>query len=236
MKPTHILVADDDPDLRRLVERILTRAGYPVTTAEDGQQALDHFFRTLPGLVILDITMPRLDGWTTLERIREASNVPIIMLTALAAPTEKVRALRGGADDYLTKPFNGPELIARIQAALRRAPRTAIAQLMTDGHLSIDIPSRAVTVDGEPVALTPLEFRLLVTLMQHQGELLSSERLCEIVWDDPTGISRDQVKLYVGYLRRKLAPAGPTDWEPIENVRGHGYRYRYELTADVSST
>jgi DNA-binding response OmpR family regulator len=226
-RDNRILVADDDPDLRGLVVRVLERAGFPVTAVGDGAAAVEAFFADTPALALLDIAMPRMDGWTALGRMREASDVPIIMLTARTSETEKVRALRAGADDYLTKPFGTQELVARIEAVLRRSPDTNAAVLLEDRRLTVDVPAREAAVEGTPVPLTPLEFRLLVTLMQHRDEVLSTDRLCELVWDDPTGLGRDQVKLYVGYLRRKLAAAGPADWHPIENVRGHGYRYVY---------
>ena len=175
--------------------------------------------------MILDVTMPELDGWATLERIRDLSDVPVLMLTARGGELDTVRGLRSGADDYLSKPFGRQELLARVEALLRRAsgpPETQ--ESYTDKRVSIDFARREVTADGQPVQLTPLEFRMLATFVRHPNQVLSRDQLRELVWGDAAGMSRDQVKLYVGYLRRKLAAAG-VPAESIETVRGFGYRY-----------
>ena len=220
----NVLVVDDDPDVRGLVVRLLEGAGYDVTTASDGQEGLRALYGARPDLVVLDLTMPRMDGWQTLERIREVSDVPVLVLTGRAAELETVRGLKAGADDYVTKPFRRQELLARVQALLRRGvPREDVAQTYEDDVLRIDFPQRAVTVSGRPVALTPTEFRLLTTLVRHPNQVLSREQILELVWSDPYAVSPDQVKLYVGYLRRKLDVSGAR--VPIETVRGFGYRY-----------
>ncbi len=220
----NVLVVDDDPDVRGLVVRLLEGAGYDVTTASDGQEGLRALYGARPDLVVLDLTMPRMDGWQTLERIREVSDVPVLVLTGRAAELETVRGLKAGADDYVTKPFRRQELLARVQALLRRGvPREDVAQTYQDDVLRIDFPQRAVTVSGRPVALTPTEFRLLTTLVRHPNQVLSREQILELVWSDPYAVSPDQVKLYVGYLRRKLDVSGAR--VPIETVRGFGYRY-----------
>jgi DNA-binding response OmpR family regulator len=147
-----------------------------------------------------------------------------MMLTALGAELEKVRALRAGADDYMTKPFGRQELLARVESLLRRASRRELQEVYRDGQLEVDFSQRRVRASGEPVELTPLEFRLLGAFVDHPGQLLAHDQLLELVWGGERGTSRDQVKLYVGYLRRKLAEAGvPPD--AIETVRGFGYRY-----------
>jgi len=170
--------------------------------------------------------MPDFDGWQTLERIRDLSDVPVIMLTARGEELERVRGLQSGADDYVTKPFGRQELIARVQALLRRSgARGETAQSYGDGLVTIDFAQRAVTYAGRDVALTPLEFKLLSTFVRHPRQVLSRDQLLELVWGDAFGVSGDQVKLYVGYLRRKLDPDSP-DGVPIETVRGFGYRYR----------
>jgi DNA-binding response OmpR family regulator len=221
-----ILIVDDDPDIRDLLRTMLERAGYLVDSADDGKAALRQFYATTPDLVILDVTMPELDGWGTLERIRDLSDVPVLMLTARTAELEKVRGLSAGADDYVPKPFGRQELLARIQALLRRAgSERKTLEAYADSYLSIDYAQRIVTVQGREISLTPLEFRLLSTFTQNPSQVLSRDQLLELVWGDTYGVSADQVKLYVGYLRRKLNPAAPDD-TPVETLRGFGYRYR----------
>ena len=224
MSERHILVVDDDPDIRTLLRELFHRTGFLVAEAGDGQEALRVFFDERPDLVVLDVAMPRLDGWQTLERIREVSDVPVVMLTAKATELEKTRGLRAGADDYVTKPFGRQELLARVDALLRRTgKRGAPLESYSDAYLTIDFTQRAVTARGEPVELTPLEFRLLTAFVGHPNQVLTHDQLLQLVW----GVegSRDQVKLYVGYLRKKLSPEEP-DSVPIETRRGFGYSYR----------
>ena len=148
------------------------------------------------------------------------------MLTAHGAELEKVRGLKAGADDYVTKPFGRQELLARVEALLRRTrPGTKTAETYADDLLTIDFAQRAVFVDGRPVALTPTEFKLLAAFVRHPNQVLSRGQLLELVWNDARSASGDQVKLYVGYLRRKLGEATDEPY-PIETVRGFGYRYR----------
>ena len=225
MADRRILVVDDDPDIRTLVRELLERRDFSVAEAGDGQEALRVFFAERPDLVVLDVAMPRLDGWQTLERIRELSDVPVVMLTARATEIEKTRGLRSGADDYVTKPFGRQELLARVEALLRRSgTREAAPDAYSDAFVTIDFSQRTVTARGRPVELTPLEFRLLMAFVRHPNQVLTHDQLLELVWGDVEG-ARDQVKLYVGYLRRKLAPEAP-DSVPIETRRGFGYAYR----------
>jgi DNA-binding response OmpR family regulator len=225
MSSRHILVADDDPDIRGLLRELLDRRGFVVSEASNGQQALRTFFDERPDLVVLDVTMPVLDGWKTLERIRELSDVPVVMLTAKATEMEKTRGLRAGADDYVTKPFGRQEFLARVEALLRRTgARDAEPTSYSDAFVTIDFSQRTVSVRGEPVDLTPLEFRLLTAFVRHPNQVLSQGQLLELVWGDASA-SREQVKLYVGYLRKKLVPDAP-DSAPIETRRGFGYSYR----------
>jgi DNA-binding response OmpR family regulator len=225
MGDRRVLVVDDDPDIRGLLRELLDRRGFDVTEARDGQEALRAFFADRPDLVVLDVAMPVLDGWKTLERIRELSDVPVVMLTARTTELEKTRGLRAGADDYVTKPFGRQELLARVDAVLRRAgTREPEPETYSDGFVTIDFSQREVTVGGQPVELTPLEFRLLVTFVRHPNQVLTHEQLLELVWGDAAA-ARDQVKLYVGYLRKKLSPDAP-DSAPIETRRGFGYSYR----------
>jgi DNA-binding response OmpR family regulator len=226
MSASRILVVDDEEDIRVLVRHLLERAGHEVREAPDGRRALRELFAAPADLVILDVSMPELDGWATLERIRDMSDVPVLMLTAHGAELERVRGLQEGADDYVAKPFGRQELVARVQALLRRSA-TGFEQPETyaDSLLSINFAQREVRFRDHEVRLTPLEFRLLATLVRHPNQVLSRDQLLELVWGDPYGVSTDQVKLYIGYLRKKLDPIAPSE-VPIENVRGFGYRYR----------
>jgi DNA-binding response OmpR family regulator len=221
-----ILIVDDDPDIRELLRELLTRAGYDVIEAPDGRTALRSLYETPPALVILDVTMPEMDGYQTLERVRDLSEVPVIMLTARTQELERVRGLTSGADDYVLKPFGRQELLARVQALLRRTGgRAEVVESYSDDFVQIDYGQRKVIVEEREVQLTPLEFKLLSAFVNHPNQVLSRDQLLDIVWGDPYGVSGDQVKLYVGYLRKKLMPDAP-DAPPIETVRGFGYRYR----------
>jgi DNA-binding response OmpR family regulator len=226
MNAARVLVIDDDADTRGLVAELLGRAGLSVDQAGDGRAGLRALHGAPPDLVVLDVSMPELDGWQTLERIRDLSDVPVLMLTGRGDELERVRGLQAGADDYLVKPFGRQELVARVQALLRRGGRAAEQQdAYADRRVTVDFAQRAVTFDGTDVSLTPLEFKLLCVLVRHPRQVLSHDQLLELVWGDAYGVSRDQVKLYVGYLRKKLAP-GDASQVPIETVRGFGYRYR----------
>jgi DNA-binding response OmpR family regulator len=222
--PRRVLVVDDDEDIRHLVETLLGAAGYSVEAAADGRAALRAFHARPADLVVLDISMPELDGFETLERLRDLSDVPVILLTARSGEIDKVRGFRAGADDYVVKPFGRQELLARIEALLRRTPQSSQAENYDDGVLAIDYASRSVVFRGLPVRLTPLEFRLLAAFARHAGQVLSADQLMEQGWGHAAGVSRDQVKLYVSYLRRKLGEA-PDGSQPIQTVRGFGYRY-----------
>jgi DNA-binding response OmpR family regulator len=225
MSASRILVIDDDDDIRGLVRGLLERAGHQVSDAADGQAGLRELYAGSPDLVILDVAMPGLDGWATLERIRELTDVPVLMLSARDAEMERVRGLRGGADDYVVKPFGRQELVARVDVLLRRPRSGAAEERYADARLSISFAQRAVRYDDRDVALTRLEYRLLTAFVRHPNQVLSHDQLRELVWGDTIATSRDEVKLYVGYLRRKLDPDAPRT-TPIETVRGFGYRYR----------
>jgi DNA-binding response OmpR family regulator len=223
-----VLVVEDEDDIRALLQELLERAGYIVAAAPNGREAMKEIYAARPDLVVLDVSMPELDGWQTLERIREVSNVPVLMLTALASELDKVRGLAAGADDYVVKPFGRQELVARAQALLRRAASGAREEQETyaDTFVSIDFKQRVVRVGEREIALTPLEFKLLTAFVRHPRQVLSREQLLELVWRDSFAVSPDQAKLYVGYLRRKLAAGNGAAQVPIETVRGFGYRYR----------
>jgi DNA-binding response OmpR family regulator len=221
MNRSRILVVDDDIRIRDALHALLGAAGYDVRLATDGRAGLRAFHAEPPDLVILDVMMPELDGWQTLERIRDLSDVPVLMLTARSAELERVRGLRGGGDDYVTKPFGRQELLARVEALLRRTRGVVTAHdVYVDDAIEIDFAQRSVTVYGEAASLTPLEFKLLAAFVHHPNQVLSRDQLLDLVWSDRPGASSHQVKLYVGYLRRKIGH------DRIETVRGFGYRYR----------
>lgn len=226
MTGERILVVEDDADIWRSLEVLLRRAGYEPSWAADGREGLQRFGSERPHLVILDLSLPELNGWAVLERIRTVSQVPVMVLTARDLERDKVRGLLGGADDYLTKPFGNDELVARVGAVLRRAPaREDEDRVYDDGELRIEPGTREVRVDGRPVDLTPTELRLLTALVRNAGQVLSSSQLLAQGWNDSSGTSPGRVKFAVLGLRRKLG------WHdlatsPIENVRGFGYRYR----------
>jgi len=223
---TRVLVVDDENDIRGLVRELLERAGHDVVEAPDGNEGLRLFYAEHPDVVILDVSMPGLTGWEVLERIRELGETPVIMLTANADELDKVRGLRAGADDYITKPFGRQELLARVGAQLRRRPAGAQEPATyADGFVTIDFTQRSVRAGDARVALTPLEFRLLAAFVRHPNQVLSQDQLIELAWGNAGAAERDQVKLYVGYLRRKLGTP-PGAESPIETMRGFGYRYR----------
>ncbi len=221
MNRKRVLVIDDDITISDLVGTLLEGAGYEVRTAADGRAGLRAFHADPPDLVILDVMMPELDGWQTLERIRDLSDLPVLMLTARSAELERVRGLRAGGDDYVTKPFGRQELLARVEALLRRTRGAlSVQEVYADDDIEIDFAQRSVAVHGEAAALTPLEFKLLGVFVGHPNQVLSRDQLLDLVWGDRVAASSHQVKLYVGYLRRKIGS------ERIETVRGFGYRYR----------
>ena len=222
-----VLVIEDDADIALGVRTVLGRSGFEVTTAAEGREGLRVFHSERPDIVILDVGLPEMDGWTVLERIRELSGVPVLMLTSHGHEADKVRGLRGGADDYVTKPFGNADFIARVQALLRRSggPEQEAAEIYDDGTVRVDFAAHEVAVDGALVELTATEFRLLTVLIRHRGQVLSPAKLLELVWRDPLGIGPDRVKYSVMRLRRKIGATSGAE-STIEAVRGFGYRYR----------
>jgi DNA-binding response OmpR family regulator len=220
-----VLVLEDDRDIALGIRTVLARNGFDVACMPDGREGLRAFYDARPDLVVLDIGLPTLDGWDVLERIRDLSDVPVLILTAHGSETDKVRGLKGGADDYLTKPFGNRELVARVEALLRR-PRADQPQpeVYDDGNLLVRLDSHEVSVDGAPVALTPIEYRLLAALVRHAGRILAPDQLLELAWNDPLGIGPERVKFAIMRLRRKLGQHGGSG-SAIEAVRGFGYRY-----------
>ena len=222
-----VLVVEDDADIWRSLQIILERAGYAPSWAADGADGLRQFHEERHHLVVLDISLPTLDGWTVLERIRSVSGAPVLLLTARGLETDKVRGFTGGADDYLTKPFSNDELVARVAALLRRSPPANEEPVVyDDGRVRVDLGEHTCEVGGAAVRLTPTEFRLLAVLVRHCGQVLSHDQLLELVWHNHTpGDGSGRVKFTVLNLRRKLGWDDlPTS--PLEAVRGFGYRYR----------
>jgi DNA-binding response OmpR family regulator len=222
-------VIEDDQDISLGIRTVLSRSGFEVASSADGKQGLRAFHVARPepfDLVVLDIGLPTLDGWAVLERIRDLSDVPVLILTAHGHESDKVRGLHSGADDYLTKPFGNNELAARVEALLRR-PRADQPQAETydDGRLLVNLGSREVSAGGAPVALTPTEFRLLAALIRHPGQTLSPDQLLELAWNDPLGVGPERVKFAIMRLRRKLGQGPEEPGSFIEAVRGFGYRY-----------
>ena len=165
-----VLVIEDDPDIALGIKTVLDRSGFEVAEANTGREGLRAFHAHQPNLVVLDIGLPEMDGWTVLERIRDLSDVPVLILTGHGLEAEKVRGLRGGADDYLTKPFGNAEFVARVQVLLRRrqAAEPAPAEVYDDGSVRVNFGTHEVVVDGDPVELTATEYRLLAALIRHQ--------------------------------------------------------------------
>jgi len=221
-----VLLIEDDADIALGVRTVLNRNGFEVRAATEGRDGLRLFHSERPDIVVLDVGLPEMDGWTVLERIRELSEVPVLMLTSHGREVDKVRGLRAGADDYLTKPFGTAEFVARVQALLRRQrPADPLPEVFDDGSVRINFATHDVFVDGNAVELTPTEFRLLTALVRHRGQVLSPVKLLELAWSDPLGIGPDRVKYTVMRLRRKLGAEEGGD-SAIEAVRGFGYRYR----------
>ncbi len=226
-----VLVVDDDDDIRGLLRDLLTRAGYDVDEVSDGRAALRHLLDQPPELVILDVTMPGIDGYATLERIRDLFDVPVLMLTARRQELERVRGWTTGADDYLAKPFGRQELLASVQALLGPAPGTTDAEAYGDDFVTVDFGRRRVTAEGQEIELTPLEFKLLTAFVQNRNRVLTRDQLVELVWGDSHAVPNDQVERYVESLRSKLVPAAP-EKAPLETVPGSGYRYRGKQERD----
>lgn len=224
MAVPRVLVIDDDHDIRRLMVTVLRRNGLEGIEAGDGPEGIRAFFEQRPSLVVLDLGLPGLDGWEVLDRIRELSDAPVVILSAEGREAEKVRGFASGADDYVTKPFGPEELLARIRSLIQRSGASRAQPLvLADDGLVLDEGRRTVEVRGRPVHLTPTEFDLLVALIRNRDQVVTQQQLLEIVWGNQQADPK-RVRLYVSYLRRKLREAG--DLDPIETVRGLGYRFR----------
>ena len=215
---------EDEADIRLTLSVLLRRAGLQVLEAADGRSGLRLLHERQPDCVIVDIGLPDIDGWQVLGRIRDVTDVPVMILTARHLEAEKVRGLQAGADDYLTKPFGNLELIARVRALLCRAHSTEPVDVYVDELLVVDPASHRVAVEGREVELTAIEFRLLHGLIRSAPQVLSPVQLLEMAWSDPTGTGPDRVKYVVHRLRRKMGFVN-AETSPIRAVRGVGYTY-----------
>ncbi len=219
-----ILLIDDDASLHNLLSQYLEHQGHQVVHAADGREGLRQLFEQRPNLVILDVMMPVLDGWTTLERIREMSDLPVILLTAKDTETDKLRGFRLGGDDYVTKPFSFAELSARIEAILKRSAGLNKQQdILQVGGLVVDPVRHLVTRDGQPIELTPTEFKLLEVLMRAPGQVFTQEQLVSKVWGEEYADEVGYIRRYIWHLRQKIEPE-PNAPIYIHNERGIGYK------------
>lgn len=216
----HILLVDDEPKITELARMYLENEGYRVSAAHDGERALQAFRAKAPHLIVLDLMLPLLDGYEVCRRIRTTSDVPIIMLTARDETVDKIVGLELGADDYLTKPFNPRELVARVKAILRRAQPTPKTRRLVLGDMILDLERREVTIREQPVSLRTKEFDLLTVLAQSPRIVFTREKLLEFAWGyDFAGETRT-VDVHIAHLRKKLAGARVE----IETVTGVGYK------------
>ena len=218
-----ILVVDDEPGLRELVRINLEHEGYGVMQAGNGVECLTIVRQTQPDLVILDVMMPEMDGWETCKQLREFTSVPVLMLTARVQSSDVVTGLDSGADDYLVKPFNMDELMARIRALLRRVPSPNRPVVAANGEITIDKPTREVFVRGEKIDLTPTEYDLLLMLAENAGSVLNHETLLNGVWGQEYTKDNDYLKVYIWHLRRKIE-VDPRDPQVLLTEWGVGYR------------
>ena len=223
----NILVCDDEKDIVSALTIYLTTAGYQVFPAYDGTEALDLLRREDIHLVLLDIMMPKLDGIAALTRLREASNVPVILLTAKSEDTDKIQGLNLGADDYVTKPFNPVEVLARVKSQLRRYLQpgggTVRPTALRLGGIALDDRTKEVTLDGDSVSLTPREYDILHLLMGSPGTVFSPKRIYRAVWgEEPFGVE-NAVAVHIRHLREKLE-IDPSDPRYIKVVWGQGYK------------
>lgn len=228
MAGDHVLVVDDEPRFLRIIQFNLETEGYRVTCAASGEEALALFERYDPDLVVLDVMLPGLDGLDVCKRIREVSTRPIIMLTAKGADEDKVRGLRLGADDYVTKPFSADELLARVEAVLRRS-QSAFPQgaALVAGDLRIDYLAKQVTLRGQPVRLSPTEYRLLCCLVASPGIVLARDELLEKVWGAAYRGEREMLRVTLWRLRQKLED-DPSRPRYILTRPGMGYLFSAE--------
>ena len=224
----NILVCDDEKDIVSALKIYLEPEGYRVLEAYNGQEALDILDREQVQLILLDIMMPKLDGISAVVKLREYSNVPVILLTAKSEDTDKVLGLNVGADDYITKPFNPLEVLARVRSQLRRYTRLGGSggiggSALTIGNISLDDSSKDVTVDGEQVSLTPTEYEILKLLMNNPGRVFSPREIYRLVWKDEPYGAETTVAVHIRHLREKVE-INPAEPRYIKAVWGQGYK------------
>jgi len=232
--PRRILVVDDEEDARTLLRMALQTGNYEIIEAADGLAALRLAYEMRPDLIILDVGMPLMDGWLTVQRIREVWDTPVIMVTAFSEIDSKVRGLTMGADDYITKPFDIDDLLMRVEAVMKRAdvrPYLERPARYSDDYLTVDLATREVLVEGAPVPLTPIEFGILAHLVRHPNQPISSGELLQAVWGDGYGESDDDaeatLRVHLHHLRRKIEP-DPRRPSYVRTERGVGYRFHVD--------
>lgn len=221
-----ILVVDDDPDIIDLLSISLRHAGYSVTSACDGYQALRVLYETRPSLITLDIMMPGLDGHETLRQVRQHSNVPVIIVSALSDLKEVIKALDAGAADYLPKPFHLAEMLSRVNAVLRRSapPQLVNGAVFPRTGISVDIEGRRLALNGQEIRLSPKEFEVLWLLVKRAGNPVSYETICREIWGEDSVRARDRAKWVIFLLRRKIED-DPTRPRILLNRPGYGYEF-----------
>jgi DNA-binding response OmpR family regulator len=224
-----VLVVEDDPDTLNLLKLTLRRAGMNVVGAMDGKQAIRKWIESNPNIVLLDLMMPEMDGWETLDHLRSITDAPIIILSALTQNENIVRGLRGGADDYVSKPFQSEEVVARVEAALRRAgPQRPVSKLVLPEHdLSIDLDTHQVSLQGNQIELTPREFAVLAALASRHPKPVSYETIADEVWGEDSDKIRERIKWIVYLLRQKVEqdPSKP-------NLILNKVRFGYQLASE----
>ena len=218
-----VLLIEDDVPVQELLRAYFEAKGHTVSAAADGVEGLKAFSAGVPELVLLDVGLPRLDGWAVLEAIRASSTVPVVLLTALDDTEDVVRGLAMGADDYLTKPFDVRELDARVQAILRRLDAQETRASLDVGDIHIDDRSKTVMVGESSLSLSPKEYKLLRLLASEPGRVFSSDEIIAHLWPDSDRAAANDVKQYIHLLRNKLYRSSDVD-NPIENIKGFGYR------------
>jgi two-component system KDP operon response regulator KdpE len=221
---TRVLVVDDDPQLLRALRIALRAAGHDVDTAPDGRAALQQAAAVHPDVIVLDLGLPDLDGTEVLAGLHPWYTGPVLVLSARTDSQDKVHALDAGADDYVTKPFDMGELLARLRAALRRGPGEPPDRVVTTDHFTLDLVDRQVTVAGTPVRLTPTEWGLLETLARRPGRLISQRQLLQSVWGPGYEKETHYLRVYLAQLRRKLEP-DPAHPRYLRTEPGMGYRF-----------
>ncbi len=222
-----ILICDDDRDIVSALDIYLTSEGYKTIKTYNGQEALAAVASNDVHLILMDVMMPQLDGIRATAKLREESNIPIILLTAKSEDADKILGLNIGADDYITKPFNPLEVIARVKSQLRRYTSLGGAgkstSLLSVGPISMDDGAKSVTVDGDPVSLTPIEYNILKLLLSHPGQVFSSSQIYEQVWNDPAYGSENTVAVHIRHLREKIE-INPAEPRYLKVVWGLGYK------------